>query len=231
MVDIQNYIRLSDSAISVQEMFTTSDKFSKNYKAIDLIEQKSFLRHYFINNCPFLFKTKPLLFEQLLQYLADKLEISPSEVKLIGSAKLGFSISDPPNYGKPFRKESDLDFSIINEDVFLSLQDEFNSWAERYRNKLITPRGEKEKTNWNNNLFEVPKYQLLNGLIDTYKIPSWHEFPFAQKINDSLSKIVINLKNIYSIEVKGASARVYQSWDKFARQIKLNTESVLNKLK
>lgn len=159
------------------------------------------------------------------------MEINPSGVKLIGSAKTGFSISNPPDYGKPFTQGSDLDFSIINEDIFYLLEEEFNSWADQYRNKLITPKNERTKTFWDNNLYEVPTYQFKNGLIDTYKIPSWYQFPTAQKINSALSLIVINLKDKYSIEVKGASARVYRSWDTFAGQIKLNTEDILAKVK
>lgn len=231
MVNIQNYLNLSKTATLVISNFAKPDEFANNYKSVQEIEKKSFLRHYIVNNSPYLCKDYPLLFEQLTQYLADKLEINPLEVKLIGSAKTGFSISDPPDYGKPFRKESDLDFSIINEEIFNLLEDEFNSWADQYRNKSITPPNDNSRINWDNNLFEVPKYQLKNGLIDTYKIPNWYEFSTAQKINSSLSLIVINLKNIYSIEVKGASARVYRSWNTFTGQIKFNTEKILIQIK
>lgn len=231
MIDIQDYIALSKTATSINSLYANSDEFYKNYKTVHEGEKKSYLRHYIVNNTPFIFKTTPLLFEQLTQYLADKLEITTSEVKLIGSAKTGFSISTPPDYGKLFSKTSDLDFSIINEDIFISLQEEFNSWANQYRTKSIMPKGEKEKYNWDNNLFEVPTYQLSNGLIDTYKIPNWYEFTTAQKINNSLSLIVINLKQKYSVEVKGASARVFRSWGTFVKQLRLNTEDILNKVK
>jgi hypothetical protein len=70
----------------------------------------------------------------------------------------------------------------------------------------------------------------MKGHIDSYKIPNWYEFLFTQTINNSLSLIVLNLKTIYSIEVKGASARIYRSWDTFAKQIKLNADHVLKKI-
>ncbi len=231
MVDILNYINLSQTASSINSHLTVANEFSENYKNIYAKEQESFLRHYIVNNSPFLFKTNPILFEQLTQYLVDKLEISPSEVKLIGSAKTGFSISYPPDYGVPFSKKSDLDFSIISEDIFFQLEDEFRSWADQYRNKAITAKTEYIKRIWDANLYEVPTYQLKNGLIDAYKIPNWNEFPIAKTINSSLSLMVINLKDKYSIEVKGASARVYSSWSKFARQIKLNTTKILTEVK
>jgi hypothetical protein len=231
MVDILNYINLSQTASLIKTHLTVADEFCENYKNINAKEQESFLRYYIINNSPFLFKTNPLLFEQITQYLADKLEINASEVKLIGSAKTGFSISYPPNYGNPFTKKSDLDFSIVSENVFIQLEEEFNSWANQYRNKVITAKTDHIKRIWDANLFEVPKYQLKNDLIDTYKIPNWNEFPIAKTINGSLSLIVLHLKNKYSIEVKSASARVYRSWNTFARQIKLNTTRILTEVK
>lgn len=231
MVNILNYISLSETASSIKNHLTGADEFSKNYKTITEKEQESFLRHYIINNSPFLFRTNPILFEQITQYLADKLEISPSEVKLIGSAKTGFSISYPPDYGIPFSSKSDLDFSIINEEIYLELEEEFNSWADQFKNKVIKARSDYEEKVWNDNLFEVPKYQLKNGLIDTYKIPNWDAFPKAKLINGSLSLIVLYLKKSYFIEVKGASARVYRSWKSFAGQIKLNTTKILAEVK
>lgn len=230
MVDIQSYINLSATATSINGILTNPKKFSEDFKNIYDSEKKSFLRHYIINNSPYLFKTNPILFEQLTQYLADKLEINPSGVKLIGSAKTGFSISNPPDYGKPFRPESDLDFSVINEDIFNSLEEEFKSWAIQYVDKSIFPKNDRSKVFWDNNLYEVPKYQLKNGFIDTYKIPNYTEFLVAQKINSALSLIVINLKTKYAIEVKGASARVYRSWNTFTKQLNLNTEKILTKV-
>ncbi len=230
MVNIKNYIPLSETANSVIDSFTKSSEFLNNYINVYDNEKKSFLSHYIINNRPYLFQNNPILFEQLTLYIADKLGINPSEVKLIGSAKTGFSMSNIPEYGKPFSKNSDLDFSIINENIFYSLKDEFDTWADQYKKKSITPNNERQKFFWDDNLIKIP-IQLRRGHIDSYKIPNWYEFPFAQKINNSLSLIVINLKDIYSIEVKGASARVYQSWNTFARQIKINTESVFKKMK
>ncbi|MCX6290904.1 MAG: hypothetical protein NT126_03990 [Bacteroidetes bacterium] len=231
MINIVDYIELSKTSASIKETITKPDAFSKNYNFINGIEKKSFLRHYIVNNSPFLFQNHPILFEQLTQYLADKLEINPCEIKLIGSAKTGFSISAPPDYGKPFTKDSDLDFSIINDNIFNSLQEEFNSWADQYKNGIILPKNETEEFYWNKHLVEVPNYQLKNGMVDTYKIPNYTQFEFAQKINQSLFLIKKNLEKYHSIEIKGASARVYSSWGSFTKQIKTNTESVLAKLK
>jgi hypothetical protein len=231
MVDIQNFFNLSKTASSINDHLTNSEEFHENFKNINENEQTSFLRYHIINNTPFLFKTNPLLFEQITQYLADKLDINASEVKLIGSAKTGFSISNPPNYGIPFTQRSDLDFSIISEDIFVQLEEEFNSWAYQYQNEIITAKTNREKTLWDANLYEVPMYQLKNGLIDTYKIPNLTEFSTAISINNSLSLIVLLLKKKYSIEVKYATARVYKSWNTFERQIKLNTSRILTKVK
>jgi hypothetical protein len=230
MDNLQDYINLSETALSVAGSFTSPELFAENYFKIHNSEKYSFLRHYIINNDPFLFQFNPLLFEQLIQYLSEKLDINTSQVKLIGSAKTGFSISPPPTYGKPFSNESDLDFSIIDEEIFNNLKEESLTWSEQYQAKLITPKNEREEFFWNDNLYTLPN-QIERGFIDTHKIPNFNDFPNTKKINNILSLIVYHLNAKYTIEVKKTSARVYESYKNFERQIKLNTEHVFTKLK
>src|ERR1043165_2698801 len=98
MIEIKNYIKLSKIAESIIDNFTNSKNFKDNYRLVSDNERKAFLRHFIINNVPYAFKSKPLLYEQITQYLSDMLGLSTNEIKLIGSAKTGFSISPPPNY-------------------------------------------------------------------------------------------------------------------------------------
>ena len=106
MVDIRDYINLSETANSINNSYSVPADFKDYYNNIDNNEKKSLVRHFIVNNIPFAFKDKPILYEQITQYLADKLNISPTEVKLIGSAKTGFSISPLPDYGRTFGQHS-----------------------------------------------------------------------------------------------------------------------------
>ncbi len=229
MVNILDYINLSETSDRISNVYATPIDFKDFYNLTSDSEKRSIIRHFIINNVPYAFKDKPVLYEQLIQYIADKLQISTNDIKLIGSAKTGFSISPPPNFGKEFGSHSDLDFLIINEDIFFSLELEFNTWANQYKNKEISSNNSKQEFYWNHNLYEVPKYQLKNGFIDTYKIPNLSNFPTTQKLNNSLFLVSTNLNKFHSIKIKGASVRVYKTWKNFINKLNQNIELVLNK--
>ena len=70
--------------------------------------------------------------------VAQKFGLNPQDVIMVGSAKLGFSIS-PLQRWQPFHGESDIDVAIISPDIF----DRF--WKELYDfNIKLTDRTPKE---------------------------------------------------------------------------------------
>lgn len=229
MVDIRDYISLSKTASSINNSYSLPQDFKDYYKQIGRNEIKSLIRHFIVNNVPYAFKDKPILYEQIAQYISDKLEIAPSEVKLIGSAKTGFSISPLPNYGRPFGQNSDLDFSIINEELFNKMEDEFTYWADKFKLKEIQANNPTEESYWLQNLDTGPR-QINYGFIDTHFIPNREEFKTTRKINNSLWLIQKYLLDKHMIKVKKASASIYKSWYSFAGRLDRNTSSVMKKV-
>lgn len=229
MVDIRDYINLSETANSINSSYSVPADFKDYYNNIDNNEKKSLVRHFIVNNIPFAFKDKPILYEQITQYLADKLNISPTEVKLIGSAKTGFSISPLPDYGRTFGQHSDLDFSIVNEELFNNLEDEFNDWADLFKTKQIKANNPTEEGYWFQNLDSGPR-QLKNGFIDTHFIPSRDQFIMTKKIKNSLWLIQKYMDEKHGIKVKKVSASFYRNWYSFAGRLNRNTESVMKKV-
>jgi len=226
MDKIGDYTRLSAAALAIKGIYANPKEFLENYRTIEENEKKSYLRHYIINNSPYAFRANPILFEQIVQYLADKLGLPTSDVKLIGSAKTGFSISKD-NYGRIYNPVGrDLDFSVINQTLFLDLENEFKSWKQLYLNDEIVPKNETEKQYWNDNVKGVA-VQLQNGFIDTYKIPNYDKFLNAKKISNALYLIARNLERDYSIIPTKASIRVYSNWETFIKQLKRNTDLIL----
>ncbi len=229
MVDIRNYINLSETANSLNSCYSAPSDFKDYYNNIDNNEKKSLIRHFIVNNIPFAFKDKPILYEQITQYLADKLGISPTEVKLIGSAKTGFSISPLPDYGRAFGQHSDLDFSIVNEELFYILEAEFNDWADLFKIKRINANNSTEEGYWFQNLDSVPR-QLKNGFIDTHFIPNRDKFIMTKKINNCLWLIQKYLREKYEINVKKVSASIYRNWYSFAGRLNRNTENIMKNI-
>jgi hypothetical protein len=229
MINIRNYIRLSTTAETIKEIFIESSEFSEKYRRIYTNEQKAFLRHFVVNNVPYAFRDYPILYERITQYLADKLEICVPDIKLIGSAKTGFSMSPPPAFGISFGNHSDLDFSIINEELLYSIKSEFQNWVGLFKTKQILPKNSTEENYWLQNL-ETGDHQIKRGMFDTHLIPNYDQFPKTKTINNCLFLIKINLDNIYRVKVKKATARVYKSWTTFEGQINLNNSLIMKKI-
>jgi hypothetical protein len=229
MPDISSYIRLSNAAASIRNIFISPKEFYDAYNNIYQTEKNSFIRHTLINNIPFAFKVTPILYEQIIQYLADKINITPADIKLIGSAKTGFSLNPSPDYGRAFSQNSDLDFSLINQNIFSELEGEFNSWANQFQSGNLLPQNKNQETYWPENLNNCPK-NLKRGFIDTNKIPSHNQFLKTQTINNSLYLIKDKLEKVHKIIIKKASLRVYKDWASFSRQLTINTESIINTL-
>jgi hypothetical protein len=229
MANLKDYVKLSDAAIAITKVFALPEDFVKNYKKIKDSEKQSYLTHYIVNNGTYLFQDKPILFERIVQYLSDSLSVSPSNIKLIGSAKTGFTIS-PEGYGKPYiSKNSDLDFSILDETLFTRLKNEFTAWQLSFESGKLKPRNITEEGYWRSNSEIVPR-NLKKGFIDSYKIPNYIDFPVTSKINNTMYLIKNHLLESHGIETKGASVRIYKCWEVFIKQLKLNTEAVFEKL-
>lgn len=228
MNDIRDYISLSDSANKIKQTFATPEDFKNFYVEVYSNEEESLLRHFIVNNIPYAFKDKPMLYEQLTKYVADKLEIAANEIKLIGSAKTGFSIS-PTNYGKAFGNHSDLDFSIVNESIFLQLENEYLKWSSLYKKNKIQPTNPTEEKYWKDNL-ETGKKQIQKGFLDPRFIPNRETFDLTKQINNSMWIIQKYLRDDYGIQLKTVSSSIYKDWPSFSARLNRNTAFVMNNL-
>lgn len=225
-MNISKYLKMSNEGMSIDSVYVSPEKFKTSYGKLAGAELKSLISHVIVNNTPFIFKNVPLLYGQIVQYLSDLLNIGPESIKIIGSAKTGFSVSPPPGYGKLFSEKSDLDFTIINEDVFSELGEEYVEWKNAYTGGIISPRTDYERKCWDDNIMLLEK-NISRGFIDTYKIPNREMCPMTKTINNAMYLIPYKLDEYYKIKISKASVRVYKSYDLFWRQLKLNTDQIL----
>ncbi len=229
MPKILDYLNLSFTARSIDNFFSSPEEFQKNYRKILETETHSYIRHYLINNPAFVFKEIPMLYEQIIKYIADELLVNENDVKLIGSGKTGFSISRPPKYGKAFQN-SDLDFTIINQYLFKQLKDEFYSLIDLDNgNENYLGLNYKNYEYWQKNVHYIPKI-LNREFIDPKFLPYISLTPISSHIAEIMTRIKNNLQKIYSIEIKQPSVRVYKDWHSFLKVLKFNTESVLESI-
>jgi hypothetical protein len=226
MANLIDYLKTSNECEQPIEQVATSQFLKENYFKIGETKKNSLINFLFISNFCFAFKSKPIIYEQLTQYMSDKFNVNKTNIVLIGSAKTGFAV-DPSTYGKSFSENSDLDFAIIDRVLYENCVKNFKLWKIKTENNEYT---ESQKNRFWSDSQNNLKYQIKKGFIDTYKIPNFYEFETTQRINQSLSLIVLNLERYQNIKVKEASARIYKDWESFQKQLRLNIQDVLGKI-
>lgn len=107
-----------------------------NHSAEDTVQR------YFFYGMPFVFRNDENKFIELKKDIAKWFKIDPSDVYMVGSSKLGFSLSPQKNY-RDWTEDSDIDIAIINDDLF----DRY--WNILYREPVtLVPRFEKDDENF-----------------------------------------------------------------------------------
>lgn len=95
-------------------MYPTADEFVEllNERPVDWI-----IDNYLFRGLPFYSSHRPELHSQLLRAISTGLRIPPQDICVIGSARLGFSLS-PPKFGTPFNQFSDIDVCVVSNSLF-----------------------------------------------------------------------------------------------------------------
>lgn len=226
-MNVGDFLYKSKKLEEVQGYYITPDSLRNLYPVLDDLQKKSFVYHYIMDNSPYGFvevMKRPLLFEQIRQYISHILDVDINHIKLIGSTKTGFAM-DSKNYGRPYAIGRDLDFTIIDSELFGKMKEEFNIWKNAYVQGVLNPK-EKEKVYWDEHLDLLP-LNLAKGFIDAKKLPNRSLLPVTCKINQTMSLIVKKLYDIFSINIKSASVRIYDTIDDFYAQQNRNIMSII----
>ena len=195
-------------------------------KAGDRDVRDAISRLWLSEGIPFAFKARPGIYEALRTWLARNLNIHAKEITLIGSGRLGFSLSPDQNIGRQFGPQSDLDMTVISPSLFQRLRDAFSRWEQDYTQGTVHPRHERERMWWDENLSYCPR-NLERGFIDPHKIPILSRYPEAQTVANVLWRVHEKLKSTPEApNVRKVSLRVYRDWDSFVRQMAKNLESI-----
>lgn len=195
----------------LNSVYPTSHQLKENLKTFNDQQKRGFIRLWISEGIPHFFQDKPLVYEEIRDYIAQRLHIHQKEITLIGSARIGISLSSPPKFGLSFSEDSDFDFSVVSSKIFTECTSAFVKWQSDYLAKAISSNNETEAKHWAGNNESVPK-NIRNGFIDPYKIPNRGGYQIAQKI----SQLCFELQNRFNI--RKPSIRIYNSWDSFVEQ-------------
>jgi hypothetical protein len=176
---------------------------------------------------PYCFKNRPIIYEGMRTWLSRQLQVNAKEITLIGSGRLGFSLSPDENLGRCFGECSDLDMTAISLALFERLGEMFRRWHADYLAGIVSPGFTRQGKYWEDNAMRVPS-NLARGFIDSHKIPAFYRYPEAQVIASALYIAREKLKATTGApRVRRVTLRVFRDWDSFIRQFSVNLQSLL----
>jgi len=173
------------------------------------------IEDHLITGLPFVFQAEEAAYEVFRNTLGDHLRTPPEDISIIGSARLGFSLS-PEKFGAAFSSSSDIDTVVVNSQMFDV------AWLQLSRigrKRLSLP--EKVQT-----AFKAHKgNNLFFGFIEPNRLPgivtlSNHWFRTFQGLGrvPSLSKFLIQ-------------GRLYRTWDHVKTHQLYTLECITDKFK
>jgi len=95
---------------------------------------EALVREYIFQGLAYAFRQKPESMEILHRHLFRTLNLSQRNVIVVGSAKLGFSLS-PDTFPRQFSEESDIDVLVVDESLFDRLWLTLLKW--QYPRRLV----------------------------------------------------------------------------------------------
>ena len=179
-------------------------------------------RLWLTEGIPCAFLQAPAVYEDLRGWLASRLTIHPKEVTVIGSARIGYSLAPPPDFGRPFNAGSDLDLSVVSNQLFQRTTSEFASFSDDYASGDVSPRSLTERRIWEENI-KFGTRNIPRGFFDPRKVPNRAQYPVASLVSQSMWALVRKLEiTAAAPRVQRASVRVYRDWQSFVGRVTFN---------
>ena len=170
---------------------------------------------------PYAFKKSPILYDEIRQWIATRLDVDPKEISMTGSGRIGQSLA-PLKLGTKFSEKSDLDLFIISESLLDRLRNDFNAWSFDFETGRIKPKNEREEKFWKDNLFRGNTY-FSRGFFDAKLIPNYKDYPCALNIANTMWMLKDKLDVTPDApKISEASIRCYKTWADFVRQVSIN---------
>jgi hypothetical protein len=189
-------------------------------------ERLGILRLWMTEGIPYAFKDLPLLYEETREFIARDLRVNSKEITIVGSGRIGYSLKKKV-WGKTFSANSDLDFTIVSNDLFTKLVIDYQLWVSEIRAKKIIPRDATQMKNWLASIGTLDR-NIPNGYINTNDIFSHQNYPTVKRCYTSMIVLRDVLKlTPHAPQISKTSVRVYSSWNSCIRQLEINFKTAL----
>ena len=188
------------------------------------VEKTEIVRLYFTEGIPNVFLGNPVLYEKIRSYLGSKLNVSPKDISITGSGRLGFSLSPQAGkFGREFiNSVSDLDFFVVNSTLFDRFSQDLSIYAQ-ITNEI--PRGQFFDSN-----LSLLQNTSTFGFLDQDKFPDYKIFPAVSEAYSIMRQLLVVMGDTQNCpQPKDASIRVYKDWDSCVNRITFNVVDSLER--
>jgi hypothetical protein len=221
---------LTDSAGQLAEVYPPPGLVGEALKSFTWHEKFGFMRLWLAEGIPFAFRGLPMIYEAVRDCVARRLGVPARAITLIGSGRIGYSMSPLPEFGRPFGKHSDLDLSIVEHGLFSKLEKDYRTWKADLDAGTAKPRNTNEERFWPENARILPR-NLAMGFVDPYKIPAYFKYGTAQLIVQTQWHVLSRMRVTSGApDVRAVSIRVYRDWNAFTNQMEINLHQTLRSL-
>lgn len=157
---------------------------------------------------PYVFRNRPESFSTLRNHLRSTLNVSEENVTVVGSAKLGFSIS-PHTFPRRFAWNSDVDILVVDESLFDQVWTTILRWNYPRRYRLSGPdwdwtKGRMHDLYWGRIVPDRIRYEGLS-LPDVLKP--------LRDLSTSWFNAFRGLSQYPELAARDVSGRLYRTWD------------------
>jgi len=168
------------------------------------------VQQYIFEGTPFAFRDAPDTLTLLESHLGAALGIQRNDIKLVGSAKMGFSLN-PDNFPRRFGDESDLDVVIVSERLFDLVWHTVLKWnyPRRPPNRLPSPdsrwaRDRRRELYWGWFLPDKIGYEGLS--LPDVLVP-------IRDLSTTWFNAFRSLAQYPELAAREVSGRLYRTWD------------------
>lgn len=210
-----------------KDIYPSAENLKNLFETVSESERHGIIRLWITEGIPYAFKDNPLLYEEMRSFISKGVSIHPKEVTLVGSARIGYSLKKKV-WGKSFTNKSDLDFTIVSNELYKNLVSDFQKWIGDYAAGKIIPLSKRQNESWLRSIATTNE-NIPKGYINTKDLFSHNNYVTVRNCYSTMTKLKQRLDVTNdSPSVSDASVRVYSSWKSCTRQLEINFKTALD---
>ena len=218
---------LSEHSELLKSVYPNSEDIKNVFSKSSETERHGIIRLWITEGIPFAFKDNPLLYEEMRAFISNGVNVNPKEVTLVGSARIGYSLKKKV-WGKAFTNKSDLDFTIVSNDLYKNLISDFQKWTGDFASGKIIPNSKNQTERWLESILTINE-NIPKGYINTKDLFSHPNYVVVKNCYRTMTKLKERLEiTENSPSIADASIRVYSNWKTCTRQLEINFKTALD---